>query len=223
MEVLRTRPDKEFVVPNGVEAHLVDTISGYPEHDGFPARSEYFMKGTLPTGDDPIHTKLDVCKSDGKLAREIDIAKDDSEEKEFIILREDDPLTGGGVNKWQEGIDAWIAGIDDQRYRPPTEFCEGNTDLVTNITSPGDKSRINSNDVEVTVKVAASGDVDWVKIFVDGEEREKLNESPFKTTLTLEDGSYTLQARARQENGEERDSGEVRIGVNQDWDEEIDP
>ena len=220
LEVLRKRPDKAFAAPKGVEAHLVDSVSGYPEHDGFPSRSEYFAKGTLPTGEDAIHAKLDVCKADGKLATDLDIAKGDSEEKEYFVLREEDPFAGSGANRWQAGIDAWLGGIDDSRYHPPTEFCDVNTDLLVEITSPSDKSRIDDSDIEVKVKAVANGDIDWIKIFVDGEELEKLTDSPYKTTLTLEDGTHTIKARARQEDGEERDSGEVRIGINVDWDEE---
>lgn len=217
LEVLRDRPDKTFDPPSDVESLLVDSISGYPEHDGWPSRTEYFLKGTVPTSKDPIHAMVDVCKSDGKLATNLDIAKGDTDKKEFVILKEDDPLTGGGMNKWQEGIDKWIAEQADSRYHPPTEKCEQNEDLVVTITDPGDKSRIDNNDVEVKVKVAANELVEWVKVYVDGVEKERLTLSPYKTTLTLTTGSHTLKARARIRNGQERDSSEVRIGVKVEW------
>jgi len=36
----------DFVAPPGVESRLVDIVSGYPEHDGYPTRADYFVKGT---------------------------------------------------------------------------------------------------------------------------------------------------------------------------------
>ncbi|MBI2009950.1 MAG: PBP1A family penicillin-binding protein [Candidatus Chisholmbacteria bacterium] len=219
LEVLSDRPDEAFSAPAGVEARLVDSISGYPEHDGFPSRSEYFIQGTVPTGDDPIHAKLKVCKSSGKLATPLDMAKGDSEEKEFIVLKEDDPLTGGGQNMWQKGIDEWLATVDDSRYHPPTEPCSQNDDLVVSMTEPSNEERINDNDVTVKVTAVANSEIEWVRILVDGSVEEELTKSPYNTTLTLDDGAYTLKARVRLKNGEERESNGVKIGVNQDWDE----
>jgi len=218
VEVLRDRPDKAFEVPSGVEAVLVDSVSGYKEHDGFASRSEYVIDGTLPSEADPIHTFLDVCKSKGLLATELDIAKGDSEKKEFFVFREDDPLQV--ENKWQQGIDSWLGTVDDDKYHPPSEFCDVNQDLVVSITSPGDKSKVDNNDVEIKITAVAADEIEWVKIYVNGEERETLTEAEYKSTLTLEKGQYTLKARARAKNGEERDSDQVQIGVKEDWEEE---
>ena len=217
MEVLKNRPDKEFAPPSDVEAILVDSVSGYPEHDGFASRTDYFLKGTVPAGRDPIHRMVDVCKSSGKLATSLDVAKGDAEKKEFFFFKESDPLTGGGVNKWQEGIDKWLAEQSDSRYHPPTEECDQNEDLVVVITDPLDKAKIDANDVEVKVRVTANDDTEWVKIYMDGQEKEKLTSSPYKTTLTLTTGAHVLKARARIRNGQERDSSEVRIGVKAEW------
>jgi membrane carboxypeptidase/penicillin-binding protein PbpC len=220
MTVLRQRPDKAFSVPSGVEAHLVDEVSGWPAHDDFSSRSEYFIAGTLPTGEDPIHAKLKVCKFDGRLATEVDIAKGDYEEKEYFVFKEDDPLTGGGQNMWQKGIDEWLAGQEDERYHPPTDYCDVNQDVVVRITQPGDKSKLDNNTFEVKMEAFAPDDIDWVKLYVDGDEVKKLTGKPFKTEINLDDGAYTLRAKARDEGGREGWSDEVRIGVKKDWDYE---
>ncbi len=223
MEVLRTRPDSVFAMPEEVEARLVDNVSGYPEHDGFSSRSEYFIKGTVPTEKDPIHVNLDICKADGKLATDLDIAKGDTEKKEYFIFKEKEILFNDGRNHWQEGIDNWLATMEDGRYHPPTEKCSGNSDLVVTINEPGNQTTTTSNDVTVKMSVAANDAVEWVKIYVDGQEKEKLTSSPYKTTLTLGSGVHTFKARARAKNGQERDSSEVKIGVNVPWNSEASP
>lgn len=224
LEVLRNRPDREFSVPEGVEAHLVDTMSGWPSHDGFPSRSEYFIKGTLPSGEDAIHPKLKVCKSSGKLATAVDINKGDYDEKEYFVFRESDPLSGDGRNRWQEGIDAWLATQTDERYHPPTSLCDQNESILVKMTKPGDKEKVDSNDVEVEVAVVGNspsgGDIEWVKIYVDGAEKEKLTgKAPYKKTLFLETGPHTVGARAKFKNDDkEYGANEIKIGVKVAWD-----
>ena len=53
--------------------------------------------------------------------------------------------------------------------------------------------KVNNNNVEVKVKTITNEEIEWVKIYVDGEEREKLNEKPYETTLILEDGIYEYE------------------------------
>lgn len=74
----------DFSVPNKIVSIDVDKISGYPAHDGFASRSEYFIDGTQPTVSDPIHMKLKVCKNVSGLATPDDIASSNYEEKEFF-------------------------------------------------------------------------------------------------------------------------------------------
>ena len=81
-ETLKDKPDVGFNPPSGVVSAAVDTFSGYRANDGFPSRSEWFIKGTEP-GEDPVHIKIKVCKSEGKLASPSDVAAGNYEEKEF--------------------------------------------------------------------------------------------------------------------------------------------
>jgi hypothetical protein len=73
--------------------------------------------------------------------------------------------------------------------------------------------------VTVEARVISNVAVSKVEIYVDGEKRETLNDTPFKTTLSLEDGKHTIRVKAILENGESKESGEVKIGVGGvDWD-----
>ena len=217
LKVLEGTPPKEFKVPEGVVTKEVDVISGYEAHDGWPSRVEYFIKGTEPTGPDPVHTKLKVCKSDEtKLAPPTLVAKGDYVEKEFIVLKEEDPLSTDGRNRWQEGIDAWIAKQTDPRYHFPREYCEAGEAVVVSFRKPEDHSQV-GNEFEVEIRVAAEKEIKRVELWVEDEKKVEWTERPFKTTLVLADGSWELKAVAEDEEGR-RGEKTIKIGVNQPWD-----
>ena len=221
LEVLRQRPDQAFSVPAGVTAQLIDTVSGYPAHHGFSARSEYFIDGMLPAEEDPVHAMLKVCKASGKLATEVDVAKGDYEEKEYFVFGESDPLSSDGRNRWQEGIDAWIATQADSRYHPPTEMCDQNEAVLVKVKKPVGKEKLDSNDVEVQIDVVAPADkaIEWVKIYVDGVEKEKFVNKPYSSKFFLETGPHTVGARAKFKNDDkEYGADEIKIGVKVPWD-----
>ena len=220
MEALRGKPVKGWSVPKGVISKEVDVISGYSSHDGWSSRTEYFIKGTEPVGEDLIHTKLKLCKGQDKLATETMVARGDFEEKEFIVLKADDPA-GGSKNRWQEGIDAWINGQDDSRYKYPTEYCREGNEIVVEITNPGDKGKVDSS-FDFKARVTADNAVEKVEFFVDGDKKKTLTEKPFEFNLFLEDGVYTLKVRAEDNKGNAGDS-EIRIGINKEWDWEPTP
>jgi 1A family penicillin-binding protein len=216
LAALKIRPIKTWSMPSGIVTKEVDKISGYPSHDGFPSRTEYFIKGVEPYGEDPIHAKLKVCRGENKRAPETKIARGDYEEKEYIILEAADPA-GGDRNRWQEGIDAWIATQSDERYHYPKEYCGDSNSIVIQFSDPEDKARINSNSVEVKLKVVADQTMDKVELYVDGSKRETLVAKPYETVLSLSNGSHTLKARALDEKGNVAEA-EIKIGINQDWD-----
>ncbi len=204
---------EEFTAPSGVEARQVDTVSGYPEHDGYPARADYFVRGTVPTEPDPIHTKVKVCRSDNnKLATETDIARDDYDLKEFFVLKQES-------NAWQNDIQAWIDTQSEPRYRVPTEYCNSNTDTVIGFEKPGNHERLSSNTFEVRLRVTTSKEIEWVKLFVNGSQRETFGgERVVSTTITVDDNQrYELKGVVRTKDGQEKDTI-VNIGVNVDWD-----
>jgi 1A family penicillin-binding protein len=100
-EVLKGKRDEPPQKPNNVIAMQIDAVGGGLPTDGKPTRSEYFVKGTEPTSESSIYKKRD-----GKV---------------YFDLKESDPVSTDGVNRWQQGIDAWIEANhkDDPLYHPP--------------------------------------------------------------------------------------------------------
>ncbi len=223
LEVLTSYPSENFEIPPGIISRDVDIISGYTAHDGFPSRPEYFMEQSIPDGQDPIHVKIQVCKSDGKKAGPVEIAKGDTEEREFIILQAPAELPDADRKKWQEGIDSWIASQGDNRYKIPTEQCGASDEAVIKVKQPQDQTKINNNSFDWEVEVITNKKIDKVEVFVDGQTRQTLTSSPWKSTLNLSNGSYKLKFKATLEGAKEFESGEVRIGINQDWNQSPTP
>lgn len=206
--------------PDTIEEVQVDTISGYPVHDDFAARTEYVIKGTLPSLPDPIHTKLKVCKGENKLATDAKIASADYEEKEYFVLRENDPVSQDGKNRWQEAINAWISGQTDDRYKPPTEYCGEQSDVSVRVAKPDDQSNNSGEDIEIHVDADSGDGIEKIEIWVDGGPRETVNSRTYRGTLKLPAGRHEIYARAKSRNGKEAESNHVRIGTGgQDWKE----
>ncbi len=215
LRALEDRPARAFAVPNGVEATFVDQVSGYPEHDGFPARSEYVIRGTLPSLPDAIHTKLKLCNGENKLAAPGQIAENNYYEKEYFVFRENDPFAGvGGENKWQKGIDEWVATQGDEKYHPPTDKCTGTgQDVVVRVKHPENYHDYDGDKIEVDVDVFADKSIKNVEIIVGDALKERLSDKPYKTTLTLAPGVYVLKARAVFSDDSSVVSGETTFGM----------
>lgn len=202
---------EDFKPPSGVEARQVDVVSGYPEHDGYPTRADYFVKGTVPTEPDPIHTKVRVCRADeNKLASDIDIARGEYSEKEFYVLKSES-------SAWQDDVWAWIDSQGDPKYKVPREYCSSDTDTVIGFEKPGNESKVTSNTFEVRLKVTTSKEIEWIKLYKNGSEIENLGtEKLVSTNITLPDGTYELMGKVRLKDGSEKET-KVKIGVNMEW------
>lgn len=205
-------PGEAFEPPSNVESVFVDAVSGYPEHSGFPSKSDFVIKGTLPQEEDPIHVKLKLCRGQDKLASLGQISSNDYEEKEYFIFKETDPLSNE-VNKWQEGIDAWLASQGDSRYHPPTETCEGGEEAIVRINKPEHRRDYGGDKLEIDMSVITDKTVEKLEIVVNGSVRETLTDRPYRTELTLEPGAYELQGRAKLEAGSEANSGILKFGI----------
>jgi len=215
LEALSGKPKTNFAIPGGIVSAEVDKVSGYRSHDGFSSRMEYFIKGTEPQGDDPIHSKLKICRGQGKLATPIDIARGDYEEKEYFIFKENDPL-GEAENKWQKGIDEWLAGIADERYHPPSDYCSTSGQIEVRIEEPNDRQQVGSS-FRVVVRPISVNKITLVEIEVNGEKKASITSPPFERDFTLSNGPYTIKARAKDEKDNSGDR-EIKIGVNVPWD-----
>jgi 1A family penicillin-binding protein len=215
---LADKSNLSFKVPEGIVTAEVDQISGYRAHDNYPSRVEYFIKGTEPTGEDLIHTKLKLCRGQEKLATLVQIAKGEYEEKEYFVFQEDDPISSDGVNRWQQGIDKWLETQSDSRYYPPKEYCGSTDEIEVSISEPANRTQINSNDIKVAGKIIANNDIKKIEIFIDNKAKETIeNSKKFEKVFYLTDGVYKIKVKAfdNQDNQSER---EVEIGVNVPWD-----
>ncbi len=223
LAALRDKPNIGFSVPGGVVTAEVDTVSGYRSHDGFPSRAEYFIQGTEPTGEDPIHPMLKLCRGQDKLATPAQVARGDYEQKEYFVFKEDDPVSTDGKNRWQEGIDQWLAGQSDSRYHPPTEYCGDVEELQVIIEEPSNEAQIDSNEVRVKGRVIAKNKVKKIEIFINDDKKETIDDkSRFDKIFTLSQGTYTIKVKAKDEKGKTAE-GSVRIGVKVPWDWEPSP
>jgi membrane peptidoglycan carboxypeptidase len=221
LEALAKEPIEDFTMPANIVRKDVDIISGWPSHDEYPKREELFIKGTEPDGKDPIHTKLKVCKSDeNKLAPDLLAAKGEYNEKEFIILKEEDPLSSSR-NRWQEAIDAWIAGQDDQRYKYPTDYCQTSDEIVLSFEEPKNKKQV-ENEFDVKIDAVSDHGIENIKIYADNELKETLKSKPYQTKLVLTNGIHKIKVKAEDKKGNSKEA-EITIGVNQDPEQEPSP
>jgi len=103
--VLKGKPDEAPQKPDNVIAMPIDAQFGGLPMDGQPTRTEYFIKGTEPTSPSPWYVKKD--------------------DKTYYVVRESDPVSTDGQNRWQAGIDAWIKknhSAADWQWYPPSEL-----------------------------------------------------------------------------------------------------
>jgi len=102
----------------------IDALGGGLPKSGQPTRSEYFIKGTEPTGQSAIYQTLKLSKhQQGKLADSSEISAGDYDTKDYVVFSMNDPISTDGKNRWQDGINAWIKqtyAADHPEYYPPT-------------------------------------------------------------------------------------------------------
>lgn len=217
LEAMKGRPKENFQIPAGIVSAEVDSVSGFKAHDNFLSRMEYFTRGTEPTGEDPIHAMLKLCKASGKLATPVDIARGDFDLKEYFVFKETDPTAvPGGENRWQKGIDEWQATQTDPAYHPPTEFCDTGDQIEVRIKEPADQSQVGS-DFRVVVDPISANEIVFVEIYLNGEKKETLTSHPYERFFSLTDGLYTIKVRVQDSKGNIGER-EIKIGVNVLWD-----
>jgi 1A family penicillin-binding protein len=219
LEALKDKPPVDFEMPSNILQMDVDIVSGYPAHDGFPSRSEYFVKGTEPSGDDPFHLKLKVCKNDDKLATPSDIAANNYEEKEYFAFKEEDPTaSSGGPNKWQEGILNWIATQNNPAYNPPTDYCGTANPVNVEFKAPTDRTSNLPTTFNIKISADSTSDIAVLQLEVDGTKVRSFTGLPYEYEATLEKGVHQLRAIAIDAKGDQSDR-RITIGVGTNWDE----
>lgn len=123
--VLKGKPDEPPQKPDDVLAMQIDAFAGGLPQSGQPTRTEYFIQGTQPTALSSIYQKIKFSKhQDGKIANDAEVKAGDYTTKDYIVFKENDPISTDGKNRWQEGIDAWIKqtyAADHPEYYPPKD------------------------------------------------------------------------------------------------------
>ncbi|KKS97055.1 MAG: Penicillin-binding protein [Candidatus Woesebacteria bacterium GW2011_GWB1_43_14] len=222
LEGLDGKPSPDFTPPEGIITAEVDKVSGFAAHNGFPSRTEYFSKGTEP-GEDTVHVKLKVCKGQGKLASPSDVVSGNFEEKEYFVFKEEDPTaSAGGPNRWQEGVLNWINEQADERYRPPTEYCEGGSNVPINVEfrDPRDRTSNLPNKFNVKFTIDMVHPLTLAELEIDGEKVRSFTGPPFEYEAELEDGVHEFRAVAYDDRDNSSDRA-ITVGVNVPWDYKV--
>ena len=216
---LNGKPKIGFDQPDGVVTATVDALSGYREHDGFPSRTEYFIRGTEP-GEDTVHVMLEVCRGDPtKLASKPDIARGDYDKKEYYVFDVPDPTAGPGEpNLWMEGINKWFETQGDPRYHPPTEYCNRGNNAPINIDfiEPRDTDSNLGSEVKVRFVIDFVNEIKEAWLEVDGVRVRTFTSPPYEHTLNLNNGTHKLRAVAKDSENNESERI-IRIGVETSW------
>jgi len=202
---LANKPKLSFNIPNNIITAQVDSVSGYAAHDNFASRSEIFIKGTEPTGADPIHVMLKVCKSDGNLANPSDVASGNYDTKEYFLFKEEDPTAAsGGPNKWQEGILNWLNTQGDSRYHPPTSYCGSGNPMDVEITNPHDQDSSLPGNFTVTFTAYSNSNITQADLRIDGSIKCSFSNgnNSYQCPLdSLSNGVHELKAEATDTQG----------------------
>ncbi|MBI2595798.1 penicillin-binding protein [Candidatus Daviesbacteria bacterium] len=201
---LKDMGDERPKQPENVISGDVDGLMGGIPKEGSPTRKEFFLKGTMPNSAAPSYQRQKVCKSN--LHR---IANDgeDTEEKDVVLLKEDDPT---GANKWQKGIDDWVLTAPDQRLVGMARGCSGipgfnsggSTNAIIAIVNIGNGVNV-PRVFDVLAKANSPAGVKKVTWSIDGAQKNVQTQEPFaqhvefpegdkgshNITVTLEDNS----------------------------------
>ena len=207
-EALRGKPNVTFEVPGNIVQQDVDAVSGYQAHDGFPSRSEYFIKGTEPAVD-PVHVMLKLCKNEGKLATPGQVDAGDYDNKEYFVFKEADP-------KWQEAVDNWLNGQGDSKYHPPTDYCGSGNPVNVKFISPGDQSSNVPSSITIKFTAESNNDITTADLYIDGTKATSFSTVPYEYSTNLTNGVHTLRAVATDSAGKQSDRT-ITIGVNTAW------
>ncbi len=219
-EVLKDYKDGIASVPGKVKALEVDALFGGLPKDGSNKRSEYFLSGTEPKSISSYYKKIKLSRADNsRLANEIEIKKGEYEEREYFVPTEADPISRDGKNRWQEGINAWVAGQGDSRYKVPTDLSGAQSDdVIVTIQEPKNEERVNHNDIKVRIRVSSVKSIRNVKIFINDSQVKSIDGDNHEITemFNLSDGTYNIGVKAENTDGKTGEAG-ARIGVNRDW------
>ena len=202
-EVLKARENESFEKPSKVIQQEVDGLMSGKPHGGSPQRKEYFIAGTEPKGESPQYQRQKVCKSNPhRLAND----NEDNEEKDVMVLKEDDPT---GADKWQKGIDEWVLTAADPRLVGATRGCSGVPGFsaggggvieIVNVSNGANVPRV----FDVLAKANSPAGVKKIRWAIDGAEKSTQTSEPFALHVEFppgDKGSHTITVTLEDNNG----------------------
>lgn len=201
---LKDKGDEKPAQPDNVSYTEVDGLMGGKPRDGSPTRKEYFIKGTEPSGTAWGYQRQKVCKNNPhRLAND----GEDSEEKDVVVLKEDDPT---GADKWQTGIDQWVLTAADARFVGLGRGCNG----IPGFSGGGSGGAINIVNVnnganvprifDVLAKTNSPFGVKKVTWTIDGAQKNVQTSEPFAQHVEFpagDKGSHTISVTLEDNNG----------------------
>lgn len=211
---LKDMKDENFTKPDNIISVSIDSFGGGLPKEGKPERTEYFIKNTEPTRVSSIYQNLKLSKSDSnKLANAVEIAQGSYTEKEFIVLKEDDPSSSDGRNRWQEGIDVWLEKQGDPSFRSPKETSNtSENDVVVNIKKPETLVQIDNNDIQIIAEARAVREIKKLELYIDDSLKKSIGEKVLDETVRLDTGIHKIKVKATDEKGNSGEK-EIKIGV----------
>ncbi|MCX6792177.1 MAG: PBP1A family penicillin-binding protein [Candidatus Gottesmanbacteria bacterium] len=214
---LSGKTNEPFVRPGNIIEMDIDAYGGGTPVSSAATRKERFIKGTEPTGPGYIYKNVKVSRHDNnKLANAVEIGNGQYDLKQYVVFAEQDPVSTDGHNRWQEAIDAWVAGQGDSKFHPPTDTYQGTDQIGMNVQSPKDMTRVDSNSVTVDVTVATLNDLDRVEIALDGSIVKTVHDKNVNVTLTVANGSHIIHLDVADNKGNHV-STDLHVGINQDY------
>lgn len=201
--VLKDKENESFEKPGSVTQTEVDGLMTGRPHPGSPTRREYFISGTEPKSESLAYQHQRVCKSNPhRLAND----GEDSEEKDVVVLKEDDPT---GADKWQKGIDEWVLNASDPRLVGATKGCAnipgftagtGGIIEIVNVGNGANVPRI----FDVLARTNSPAGVKKVIWLIDGAQKSSQTSEPYALHVEFPEGdkgSHTITATLEDNNG----------------------
>ncbi|MDO8573134.1 MAG: penicillin-binding protein [Candidatus Daviesbacteria bacterium] len=200
---LEGKSNEPFLKPDNIYQAETDGLMTGKPHAGSPTRREYFIAGTEPKGESGAYQRQKVCKSNlHRLAND----GEDSEEKDVVVLSENDPT---GANKWQKGIDEWVLTAADGRLVGATRGCSGipgfsaGTGGIIEIINVGNGANV-PRVFDVLAKTNSPAGVKKVTWMIDGGVKSTQTSEPFALHVEFpagDKGSHTITVTLEDNNG----------------------
>lgn len=206
-KALSGRPVQTFARPPGMEQVEICSLSGRLPTSACPyLRLEWFIPGTAPDTEDTLYRAVIVDRSSGRLA---DAATPPELRREQVVLDlPPEAHTWARLQKlplYADLLDASPAAqpviVQGAEERPTAAPSAGLTETVQ-LVSPasGSQYRIsNRMDAEyqrILLEAVGAGDLQAVRVWVDGALAASLNDAPYRTWWQLQPGEHHVWAEA---------------------------